>query len=91
MANPAVKGIDGFPVTPTRSVGGEIAPSINTTVEQRATATPHLMPYPPGSESCGVTFGLPALAITRPFGATIAQARTFPLMNLGFSLTGLIV
>jgi hypothetical protein len=38
-----------------------------------------------------VTLGPPAPAITLPFGATIAQARTLPLMNFGFSLTGLMV
>ena len=62
-----------------------------TSVAQRRTATPQPIPYEPGSEGMGVTLGLPLLAITRPFGATIAQARTFPLMNFGFSLPGLIV
>ena len=49
------------------------------------------MPYPPGSAAIGVTLGPPAPAITVPLGATIAQARTLPLMNFGLSFAGLIV
>lgn len=91
VANPAVNGIDGFPTIGTCSVGGEIAGSIVTTVEHRRTRTRQRMAYPPGSAASWATLGLPRPAITLPFGATIAHARTVPLMKRGLNLTGLIV
>ena len=73
------------------AVGGEIAGSIVACVAHLPTDTLHRMTYPPGSPACRPTFGPPAPRITFPLGATIAQARTLPLMYFVLNLLGLIV